>query len=48
MGVVELEVLLFAGYVAFGYGPRRVSVRFHKSLREIADPTEQGSAPAAI
>ena len=47
LDVVELEVLLLAGYVAFEYGPSRVSISFHKSLREIADPTELGSAPAA-
>ena len=43
----EKSGLILKGYVAFDYGPRRVSVRFHKSLREIADPKGQGSAPAA-
>ncbi len=47
LAVVELEVLLLAGCVDLGHGPTGMSVSSHKSLREIADPKEQGSAPAS-
>ncbi len=45
--MVELEVLLLAGCVDLGHGPTWMSVSSHKSLREVADPKEQGSAPAS-
>ena len=40
-------LLLLAGCVDLGYGPSGMSVSSHKPLREIADPKEQGSAPAS-
>ncbi len=45
--VVEVEVLLLAGWVDLGHGSTGMSVSSYKSLREIADPKEQGPAPAS-
>ena len=42
----SVDILLLAGYADPLYGPTRMSRQLHKSLREIADPKEQVSAPA--